>query len=140
MKLLRHFGSITNYYDLDNQKTLKGVYLDNFIGWYKIISGDICAIIVEKKFLYLIWRENKIDIGKSNLSIKIEDLDLKNIKNIKFFDLNELVFQFKYEIESIDELDSLNWAFEEEDYDWGLFLKNVFENKEKQNILIENLG
>jgi|GEM_PF-3004587 len=140
MKLLRHFGFTTNYYDLDARRTLNGVYIDNFVGWYKIIDDNICAIIVEKNFLYLIWKERKINILESKFSIILENVDSKILKNIKFFDSNKLEFQFNYEIEIIDELDSLlDWAWEQEDYDWGLYIKNIFDNKEKQNTLIENL-
>jgi len=141
MRLLSEFGfSIPGkYYDMDSNSFIEDGYNPNSEGWYKLIDGAVCAVVIIERKLYFIWGDKKYDFS-DNYHIKLELGGHQNGRTLNFFQENKLIFQFGYEIEVCFEVASplFDWWLTDEDYDWGLWVSNIFSNEERQMIVIEN--
>lgn len=142
MRILRNHDNINEYFSLDKNELIKSNNTLLYIGLYKMINDEICMIYVESENLYIKWRKFLFLIDDSfRAKIKtVKQIDSNTgikkfqLYQYRFFTQNKLLFEYEYSMsfgysitnpfDSIEESD--------EDWDWGLYLCNIINNKDRR--------
>ncbi len=140
MIYLRHFNNHSEVALLDKKNNLFKIitvkFKDEFMicGQFDYINSHLIALFLDQKNL-------KIQIDKVVFDLEIDKIVIyftkSNNDNCKFdiFRNEELIFSENYYFEHNDKL-GIFWAEEEEDVNFGLWLFNVLNNKERIGILL----
>lgn len=145
MILLKDFNRYNRYVELGSKEE----YIDSslsssMVGWFYESDCIFSALYIEDSILYFLFDKYKTPIH-SNQKIKLSKHQLINDAPLKLyqreFKLYEirnlvretLVLSFNYNVEEFHQIT----MEEEEDFDWGLFIANIFNSKNRQKSIID---
>ena len=135
---LQSFDNYNELLDLFNYQIIqRGENKSQTKGWYKYIQNKLCYIYFKREEILLSFDNNIVTIKSDFLAQNYV------INNCYFFELkaNEnLVLNFSYTVNGNRYLnDDIGGFIEDEDFDWGLFLVNLINNKKRQRVIVENM-
>lgn len=136
MTLLQSFDDYNQFLNLDTEVVLSIDSDCDSIGWYKIIDGKVSAIYVKEGNLFLRFGGENISLDDNKHS-RTETMDASS-KIFELIDENQnVILRFRYiadtEMSGVAPFDYID----QEDFDWGLFLLNIINNKERKINFIE---
>lgn len=135
--MLKSFDVFNEYLKLPDEKYYS--YKDEDInGWFKIVDNKISAIYALDNNLYF-----KYDFLEKRISeeAKVNIIPLlNNEKKFQLFLDSSLVIEFKYKSED-EKLKTEPFDYiEDEDFDWGLFVSNIINNRERRKQVLSIWG
>lgn len=136
--LLKSFENANEYLILENmERTIRPVGQKS-VGWYKIVGGHPRTLVVQDSKLFLTYKDKKVSIDANTMS-KTSEIG-ENLSSFELIKTGNTQISFTYEhdkslisVEPFDYIDA-------EDFDWGLFLSNIINNKSRKAALIERLS
>ena len=147
MILLKDFNRYDRYIELGSKEE----YIDSslsssMVGWFYESYNSFSALYIEDSILYFLFDEYKtpihlnqkiklskhllIDATSTSLKLYQREFKLYEIRNLV---RETLILSFNYNIEEFYKIT----MEEEEDFDWGLFIANIFNNKKRQKFIID---
>mgnify|MGYP006357738991 FL=1 len=137
MCLLKSFEKGNEYKDIISNTIYILSFNENSVGWFKYIKGVLSAVYVQENSLFFKFGNycvNVFDIIECSVTY-IDD----NYSSFTLYDVNRLKINFCYkhnkELYAIEPFDYID----EEDYDWGIFLCNIINDKERTMNIIQNI-
>ena len=138
MILLRNFDDVSMYFNLELKINIQNSSISSVNGIYKLIDNELSALLVLDYKLYFVL-EDEIKLIDDTFSVNVENSDYDNNKIVKFFSNEILVFQFSYAPPN-EFLNTSPFEYiEEEDFNWGMFIENIINNKHRKLTFIRNL-
>lgn len=137
MKLFRDFNSIFDYCEYSTGKFIKYDSLQSSKGLYKIVDNNtFTAIYVEDSKLFFIYDSNT-SIITDDYQVVLSKTNKKYWKKAEFYKADSLILEFTYEWqESYVDIPPFSFI-EDEDFDWGLFLSNIINDKKRKDRFIK---
>lgn len=137
MRLLKNFDLFKEYYNIDNKQFCSFENLQKTVGIYKIIKSIMTGLLVEDGILYFLFGEEKFVLTKFHSVL----LEVKsNVENrFSLISGNDLFVSFLYLIPSTKLNVSPFEYIDEDDFNWGIFIANIVNDKERQRSFIMNL-
>jgi hypothetical protein len=138
MANLKNFDSINLVLNIESNLISQDQTFLNINGWYKIIKNSISGIFAQNNNLYFWWNGKDILIT-DEFKIEIESVN-HNEKSLKMFKSDELLIQFNYTIQEQNLTFSPFEYIDESDFDWGVFLQKIVNNKKaKEEFVLNNM-
>jgi hypothetical protein len=137
MSYLKNFNSATSFLELESKKMVFEDAKTDSKGWFHIEKGKLSAIYAKNNSAFLMVEDNVYPIHY-NTTVKLKRMDNSTTATFELWNDYEKVVYFDY---TKDEKYNINSPFEyldDEDFDWGLFLYNIINSKERLEIFIEN--
>jgi hypothetical protein len=131
---IRNYDCAGEFFDLKNQKMVFN-YKSKFNGWYKNIGDKISAIIVYDYKVYLIWQEKHYAVNDDCMA-RVNQTESLNKKVFSLFNGTSLLLSFIYETEESLSYPAPFEYLDDDDIDWGMFLKNVINKIPRKNNFI----
>ena len=135
MRILSNFDKFKEYCDIDSKVFFHLEVPPKSIGLYKIIEYIFSAIFVVNYKLFFVYNTDEYEIT-NNYHLKISRTNKKYQKNAELYEDDTLMLEFIYEWEkSYSEYPEFGMT-DDQDFDWGLFLSNIINNKEGKETFI----
>ena len=131
---LRSFSDINNILELNSLEEVESKDA-KIKGFYSFIKDKISALYVENNKLLFKYND-QIELIDDNVRAEIEQIG----KEFRFILLsaNKILLEFIYSVDSDELGNEPPFSFiENEHFNWGLFLKNIINNKKRKNNIIE---
>jgi len=134
---LQSFEKNAEVLDIPNFTTLRKE--DDSIrtnGWYMYVAGILSYILFDKTDVFLVFDKSIFKIDKESKA-KYVEAEVENI--FELYQGDKLVLTMPCpKIEGDFEEDVLGFN-EKEDFDWGLFLKNIINSRIRQKNIFERI-
>lgn len=137
-KIVRNFEAFNQYYDIDSNSFITSISVMDIIGWYKTVDKFVSILFVKNNKLNISLGDVNHQVN-DNTQAKIEDLSDK-MKRFMLLESNKVILFFDYDFQSNYSATSPFEYIDDEDFDWGLYLSNIVNNKNKRNNIILQLG
>jgi hypothetical protein len=131
MMLLKNFEIDRLYFDLETRDQYLQDAVHKISGWYKFINNTFSALFVFENKLYFQLDNEKYSI-EDNHSIILENNEYSNTKTVKVYGDDTIVLQFVYDVLKENFNVSPFEYIDSEDFDWGEFIANRVNNKERK--------
>lgn len=135
---LQCFDDFSLKLNLNNRKIVKDFLSITTTGWYSVVQNKISALCLTKTDDYLLFGDVKIVI-KENFNARWVVVKDQNV--FELFEDSTLILSFSYFLVNGNDLDRSNlFGFvEQEDFNWGGFLSNLINDRERRNLIKANL-
>lgn len=132
--LLQSFENSSYFMDIESMEIIHSNQPLPSIGWYNRINKEICCFYLIDNVFVLKYKDKEVFLDYFTKAIL-----LKNDYSYKLIVLNKENVDLEVEYlfnksQYIFELDTSAFV-EEEDFNWGLFINNIINNKERQDRL-----
>jgi len=135
-KLLINIDNIREYYDMSNGHFLCYDTLRKTIGLYHKNSNQMMTgIYTENGRLFLMIRDRILEIGGDH-KVAVEKLDDLNRKCL-LFEHGKCIENFDYQAEDDHSQYPPFEYLDSENYDWGVLLSNIINNRQRRMEFIE---
>lgn len=139
MTTLRNFDDANMFINLELKRNIQDSSISSCNGLYKLINNELSALFVSDYKLYFILGD-EIKPVDDTFNVKIVNGSNGTKKLVKIFNDEVLVFQFSYAPPSTELLNIAPFEYiDEEDFNWGMFIENVINNKNRKRSFIRNL-
>lgn len=139
MTILRNFDDANMFFNLELKRNIQDSSISSCNGLYKYINNELSALFVSDYKLYFILGD-EIKPVDDTFNVKIVNGSNGTEKLVKIFNDEVLVFQFSYAPPSTELLNIAPFEYiGEEDFNWGVFIGNVINNKNRKRNFIRNL-
>ncbi|MET3129479.1 hypothetical protein ABID42_004603 [Arcicella rosea] len=139
MTILRNFDDANIFINLELKRNIQDSSISSCNGLYKLINNELSALFVSDYKLYFILGD-EIKPVDDTFNVKIVNGSNGTEKLVKIFNDEVLVFQFSYAPPSTELLNIAPFEYiDEEDFNWGMFIENVINNKNRKRDFIRNL-
>lgn len=133
--LLKSFDENNQYLDTLSGKILTIDSTNNFFGWYVNFDNLISKLFVNNHNIYFAYGNWETIINES-CSVKLEKSKNGN-RILEIYNNNLLIKNINYTIDlSLLGVSPFEYI-DEEDFDWGVFILNIVNNKARKKSFIE---
>jgi len=138
MKLLANFNRANEYFDLETKIVKRIPNSPKTVGWYKNVKGGWVILLIKNSKFYISYNGKEFEI-KSNYFAQVKTLPFSLFNRFTLFDKEKSVLSFKYLKNFIPVFSGspLSAFVSREDFNWGLFLSNIINDKNKQERIIQ---
>jgi len=134
-KVLQSFDRNKEYLELDTRQIFETSEEVLVCGWYKWLDKILTAIYVMDNDVYFL-NDDKSILLESSILPSVDEIDGSSAI-FMLYQHNKIITEFKYDFDkSLHGVAPFDW-FDEEDFDWGMFLKRLISDKERQKRIIE---
>lgn len=137
--MLRNFDNADQYFCLETKRTIVDNSSIEIVGWYKVINNDLSALLVSDSKLYFLWKDKLYEI-KDNFRVEIEAGLSQTQMLLRIFNGNNEVVQFFYD-NPVDDFKTSPFEYIDEDNeDWGMFIKNIINESNRRETFVKNIS
>lgn len=134
--LLRNFDFATKYFNLESKIELEDTSNPRINGWYKIINGLLSALLVEDNNIYFLYGDKRIRIMES-CKVLLKNINTEN--ELSLVRGSDVLIRFLYHLPdpklNVSPFEYIN----ESDFNWGEFLAEIINDRERQRNFVMNL-
>ena len=136
--LLRNFDSASTYFNSQLKIELKDINNPKINGWYKIINDRISALFVRDSQLYFKYGSlEKLINGDLHVVINKKSI---NEAEFSLCDEDNVLVNFLYDVPNSIVITSPFEYLNDDDFQWGIFIMNIINDKERRGNFIRNLS
>jgi len=107
------------------------------IGWYIYIERTLSYLLFDEGKVFLSFGEDIFEIDESSVA-KLSEVGSENI--FELYRESDLQLRFTYRRTSENLEDDIFGFTEDEDFNWGLFLKNIISSPSRREIIFEEIN
>ncbi len=135
--LLRNFDYDTKYFDYRSKTEFEEAANFQVNGWYKLINGLLCGLLVKDNNLYFLYGEKEFLITESHRVLLKGESNVEAEFNLTYG--NDVLVRFLYPTPDSKLNVSPFEYIDEEDFDWGGSIAKIINDGERKSNFIMNL-
>lgn len=106
-------------------------------GWYMYIEKTLSYLLFDESKVFLSFGGNMFEIDESSVA-KLSETESGNI--FELYQESNLLLRFAYPKPSENLEDDIFGFTEDEDFNWGLFLRNIINSVSRREIIFEEIN